>query len=244
MNEKEWALSILSNVDAENKHITVNEKADTRLAQQWDVVYADEWKGEPGKGELNEDFGLYIQRPFYIVSALPSHKYLDLINNRNMVIKTPNGRNTQTWWFDQITYTIKTKLNNQSWDIKSAGKTNDMQIWSTNSQWFQIFKYDGTHFQNVGKDLKILTVKESKDDEGQAVIVSNDSGKNELNQKWKVIYLDQASKVPTKGFNKEFGWHINRPFYMVSRLPFKRVIESIGANNMVIKRWAKGRMAQ
>jgi hypothetical protein len=160
-----------------------------------------------------------------------------------MVIKTPNGRKTQIWWFDQQSYTIKTKLNNQSFDIKSAGKTNDMQIWSTNSQWFQIFKYDGSHFHNVGNN-KVLDVKDAKDDEGQAVIVSNDSGKDELSMKWNVVYLDKAKPVPTKGFNKEFGWHINRPFYMVSRLPFKRVIESIGANNMVIKRYAKGRLAQ
>ena len=100
MNEKGWAASILNNVDTESKHITVNEKADDRISQEWEVVYADEWKGEPGKGELNEDFGLYIQRPFYIVSAMATHKYLDLINNRNMVIKTSNGRNTQIWWFD------------------------------------------------------------------------------------------------------------------------------------------------
>jgi hypothetical protein len=136
MMEKGWALSVQSNTDNENRHITANEKPDDRIAQQWEVVYADEWKGEPGKGELNEDFGLYIQRPFYIVSAMDSHKYLDLINNRNMVVKTPNGRNTQIWWFDQQSYTIKTKYNNQSWDIKSSGKTNEMQIWSTNSQWF------------------------------------------------------------------------------------------------------------
>jgi len=133
---KETAVSILNNVDTESKHITVNEKADDRISQEWEVVYADEWKGEPGKGELNEDFGLYIQRPFYIVSAMQSHKYLDLISNRNMVIKTSNGRKTQIWWFDQASYTIKTKYNNQSFDIKSSGKTNDMQIWSTNSQWF------------------------------------------------------------------------------------------------------------
>jgi hypothetical protein len=44
----------------EDRHITANEKADDRIAQQWDVVYADEWKGEPGKGELNEEYGLYI----------------------------------------------------------------------------------------------------------------------------------------------------------------------------------------
>jgi hypothetical protein len=61
---------------------------------------------------------------------------------------------------------------------------------------------------------------------------------------WNVIYLDKAAKVAKKGLNSEFGFHVNRPFHMVSRLPLKRVIESIGANNMVIKRYTKGRLAQ
>lgn len=43
---------------------------------------------------MNEQFGLFVERDFYVVSALPSGRYLDLINNRNMVIKTPNGRKT------------------------------------------------------------------------------------------------------------------------------------------------------
>jgi hypothetical protein len=64
MNEgkdnKKTALSIQSNTDNENRHITVNENPDDREAQKWEVVYADEWKGEPGKGELNEEYGLYI----------------------------------------------------------------------------------------------------------------------------------------------------------------------------------------
>jgi hypothetical protein len=123
-NNVATALSVQSNTDNENRHITVNEKPDDRIAQQWEVVYADEWKGEPGKGELNEDFGLYIQRPFYIQTALGSHRYLSVINNRQIVIKTPNSLKSQIWWFDQISFTIKTKINNQSWDIKSAGKTN------------------------------------------------------------------------------------------------------------------------
>jgi len=43
---------------------------------------------------MNTKFGLYVERDFHIVSALGNNKYLDLINNRNMVIKTPNGRRT------------------------------------------------------------------------------------------------------------------------------------------------------
>jgi membrane carboxypeptidase/penicillin-binding protein PbpC len=88
------------------------------------------------KGELNTDFGLYVERDFYVVSQLSQNRYLDLINNRNMVIKTRNGRKTQTWYFDQKSLTIKTRYNNQSWDIQNSGKTSNMQIWSTNSGWF------------------------------------------------------------------------------------------------------------
>jgi hypothetical protein len=88
------------------------------------------------RGEYSERFGLYVERDFYVVSKLPDSRYLDLINNRNMVIKTPNGRNTQVWYFDMRSYTIKTRLNNQSWDITSSGRSNNMQIWSTNSGWW------------------------------------------------------------------------------------------------------------
>jgi hypothetical protein len=49
---------------------------------------------------MSPRFGLYVERDFYIVSAMGQHRYLDLINNRNIVIKTSNGRNTQRWYFD------------------------------------------------------------------------------------------------------------------------------------------------
>jgi len=241
MNEKGWAVSILNNQDIESKHITVNEKPDDRIAQQWDVVYADEWKGEPGKGELNEDFGLYIERPFYVVSALGSHRYLEVINSRNMVIKTKNSQKTQTWWFDQQSFTIKTKLNNQSWDI-TGGKGDQMRIYSTNSQWYQIFKFNGQQFTNVGKDEKVLAVDGSKDQEARKVIVSTSNG--QVAQKWNVVYLDKAGKDETKGLNEEYGFHINRPFYFRSRMPMKRVIRCHGGGWMHLNRWVKNRKDQ
>jgi len=51
-------------------------------------------------------------------------------------------------------------------------------------------------------------------------------------------------KQPTSGLNKEFGFHIGRPFYLVSRLPMRRVAECVGANNVVLRRYTKGRTAQ
>jgi len=107
-----------------------------KTEQRWQIIYVDEYPGEPTKGQLNKKFGLYVERDFYIVSQLSSHRYLDLINNRDMAIKTPNGRKTQIWYFHQQTLTIRTRYNNQSFDIKSSGRTSKMQVWSTNSNWF------------------------------------------------------------------------------------------------------------
>jgi membrane carboxypeptidase/penicillin-binding protein PbpC len=128
-------LEVQEGIDTQGRNIWVNNK-NGAIQQLWDVIYVDEWKDDPKKGELNEDFGLYVDRTFHVVSQLSSNRYLDLINNRNMVIKTSNTRKTQEWWFDQNTLTIKSRINNQSWDIKNSGKTNVMQVWSTNSRWW------------------------------------------------------------------------------------------------------------
>jgi hypothetical protein len=93
-------MDVHGGVDTEQRNIIVWNKHG-KINQQFDIIYVDEYPEEPGKGELNEDFGLYVERPFYIVTKMSSNRYLDLINNRNMVIKTSNGRNTQTWYFHQ-----------------------------------------------------------------------------------------------------------------------------------------------
>ena len=165
-----------------------------------------------------------------------------MINNRNMVIKTRNGRNTQTWWFDQKSLTIRTKLNNQSWDIKSAGKTNDMQIWSTNSGWFQIFRYVEKQFCNIRNNNKCLDVHGGKDEEGRHIIVWNKH--KGANQRWKIIYVDQADKIKTTGENEDFGFHVNRPFYIRSRLVMKRVVQCHGASTIKLNRYVKTTVAQ
>jgi hypothetical protein len=36
--------------------------------------------------------------------------------------------------------------------------------------------------------------------------------------KWTVLYVSDAKPEPTKGFNKEYGFYINRPFHIVSTL--------------------------
>lgn len=91
---------------------------------------------EPKKGELNKSFGIYVERPFFIVSGMESEKYIDLIGN-NAVIKTPNGRTSQSWWFDQKSKTIhSTRTRSYSLGINSNGRGNNLQVMGTNSQWW------------------------------------------------------------------------------------------------------------
>jgi hypothetical protein len=82
----------------------------------------------------------------------------------------------------------------------------------------------------------------NQDAEGQPVNVGNFAGGS--NQKWRVLYVDQGPKLETKGLNEEFGFHINRPFYIVSELPMNRVAEMLGGTNMVLKRWRKNQRQQ
>jgi hypothetical protein len=93
VNEQGKVMDVSGGLDAENRNIIIYTKHG-KLNQQFDIIYADEYPAEPKKGELNKDFGLYVERPFHIVSQLSSHRYLEVIDNRNMVIKTPNGRNS------------------------------------------------------------------------------------------------------------------------------------------------------
>jgi hypothetical protein len=67
---------------------------------------------------------------------------------------------------------------------------------------------------------------------------------NGANQRWKIIYVDKAESVLTKGVDEDFGFHRNRPFYFRSRMPFQRVAECVGANNVVLKRWRKNVLGQ
>jgi hypothetical protein len=100
-NEKGKVVAVQGSVDNENRNIVMEDRKEGVTGQRWRVVYVDEYEEEPTKGQLNKKFGLYVERDFYVVSSLPDHRYLDLINNRNMVIKTPNGRRTQVWYFHQ-----------------------------------------------------------------------------------------------------------------------------------------------
>jgi len=69
VNERSKVMDVAGAQDRENQNIQINTKHG-RVNQLFDIIYEDEWKEEPVKGELNKKFGLYVERPFYIVSQL------------------------------------------------------------------------------------------------------------------------------------------------------------------------------
>jgi hypothetical protein len=92
-NERGKYLNVQGKTDTEGRHIQCNEAKSGQIHQQWDIVYVDEWKGEPTKGELNEEYGMYVERPFHVISMMKPNRYLELINNRNIVVKSRNAQN-------------------------------------------------------------------------------------------------------------------------------------------------------
>lgn len=199
------------------------------LNQQWTIQYVEDAKPDPKKGQLNKDFGLYVERPFYIVSQMRRHRYLES-NGRNIYIKNKNGRDSQVWWFDQRSKTIKSKQFGRSFDIQGAGKTANMQIWSTNSGWFQQFKYVDQNLMNI-KDSRVVDVAGGRDSNGQNVIVWRRH--NGPNQRWKIIYLDTI-KVQVE-YNGA-ALKADTPFQFVSQMKGHRLLTMNGTkNNFIIQ---------
>jgi len=103
--------------------------------QKWEIIYVKDMPAEPKKGEMNTIFGFIVESPFHLQTMLPSGRYLDRLGN-NVVLKTPNGRNTQDWWFDQRSRTVKNKYQNYSFNIQSNGRSNNLAVGGTNSRWW------------------------------------------------------------------------------------------------------------
>jgi hypothetical protein len=64
-----------------------------------------------------------------------------------------------------------------------------------------------------------------------------------VNQRWRIAYVHKHTKERTSGFDKEYGFYINRPFYFRSRLPMWRVAENV-SNYLRLKRYVQGRKRQ
>lgn len=163
---------------------------------------------------------------------MPSGRYLELLdkgpNNTQYVIKVSNGRKGQRFYFDYKTKTIKTRSQNHSIQRAKNGASNEITGVNVgvNSEWWHHYKRDGDYIFNT-KDKKVLSV--SGADKEMTVCNFNTKKNKSAHQKWRIIYADKVN-TKTKGFNKVFGFFINRPFVIISKLPMNRVITAHGSH--------------
>lgn len=238
MNYRGGVMEIQSNKDAENVNVGIGRRRNT-LNQRWEITYANKLVIDIAykKGELNKEFGLYVERQFSVISRMAAGRYLDIVGNK-LVIKRRNGFNSQKWFFDQKSKTIKSvQFRNLSWNIMSAGKGRDLEVYRTTGEWFQSFKYTGQNFVNT-RSL-VVTVQGNKDVEGQPVVVWNRS--NGSNQRFMIVYSDKETTITTKGRDSYFGLHVGRPFYIHSHGFKGKVVEVVGGRNLALRTFIRNK---
>lgn len=151
-------------------------------------------------GALNKDYGLYVNRPFYVISNMSARRYLTHAGG-NLAIKSKNGPSNpdaQVWIFDEATKTIKSKKNGKVWSIAEKGTSSNMAIQAlpnANSKWYQRFMYSSKDNTFINSNQKVMDVSGGQDKENKNVIAWKSHGK--INQKWTVKYLDEGAKEPT-----------------------------------------------
>jgi hypothetical protein len=127
----------IKDADQQSRNIYMTDKKDDEDNKQWDLIYVKDVKPELKNGEFNPDFGLKINTDFHIVSQMGRGRFIDIISSYTMVLKMDNGRNSQRFFFDNKTKTIKSrKSTSYSIEMKNSGRDKDMRIYSTYSRWW------------------------------------------------------------------------------------------------------------
>lgn len=212
-----------------NKHGGIN--------QQWDIVYVDEQKPEPKKGQMWPQWGFIVERPFYIVSELKKNRHFTQLNGEGFsIIKTPNANISQKFYFDQKTRTLR-MVRDRRYSLV-AKSNNQITYSNTRATPEQQFVYKDGYITNV-KTKKAFDVSGGKDVETQKVVMSNKH--NGANQRWRIVYVD-TFKEQNKGLIEEFGLFANRPFYIKSQLPNGRMAECQGNHDVRQRRWRNGEL--
>jgi len=126
-------------------------------------------KPEPKKGELSDEYGLFVGRPFHIVSELPSRRYLDVVRNKP-VIKIDNGRDSQKWMFDWNTRSIKNLAGRKYALTMNSRKNTQLYLSKSKSEWYNMFRYVNKQFTNISRNYS-LDVAGKRDQEGNVVML-------------------------------------------------------------------------
>lgn len=107
------------------------------LNQRWKIIYLDEKADEPTTG-IDQDSGLYRNRPFYVISRLAKHRALTVKHGHQLrIAKKVKDAPSQLFYFDHLTRTIKSKqYTGKSISIPSSGGANACDIQKTDARWW------------------------------------------------------------------------------------------------------------
>jgi hypothetical protein len=50
VDHKNKFMNVQGATDSEGRHVQANENKSGKIHQQWEIVFVDQWKGEPTKG--------------------------------------------------------------------------------------------------------------------------------------------------------------------------------------------------
>jgi hypothetical protein len=87
---------------------------------------------------LNVNFGLEINRPFFLVSKKWMNRVVECVGASNLLLKTLNRKNTgQQFFLDAFSQTIKSQTwKDSSMTIQSGGNSNVVIMETTTARWF------------------------------------------------------------------------------------------------------------
>lgn len=78
--------------------------------QRWKIIYLEDYEKNWLKaGEYASENGFFIERPFYIMSRVPSRRYLEVYPNQQATIRTPTRSLPQTFYYNWVQRTIMSK---------------------------------------------------------------------------------------------------------------------------------------
>ena len=128
-------IDVAGGIDNENQNIIVASR-NNKMSQRWTIVYVDEDKNAPKKGDFIQDIGFYTLRPFYIESQAGGKRFVSLMGT-NVVINPQTGETNQKFQFDHKTMTIQTlNFGGRSLNIANNGKSTNLEVNGTNGQWW------------------------------------------------------------------------------------------------------------
>jgi hypothetical protein len=98
---------------------------------------------------MNKEFGLEINRPFYIVSKMWMSRVATLAG-MDIKLQTLSRTNLgQQFFFDGASKTIKNQQRKDiSLEIQGAGKGTNLRMSKTTARWFQLFYYRNDNLVN------------------------------------------------------------------------------------------------